>query len=173
MLIYLQTIESEEDKSKFEQIYAHYRGLMFYIANGILHNEQDAEDAVHQAFVNLAENIEKISDPMCPKTKSYIAIIVEHTAIDGYRKKSKRATLEFHDETPGLTVSAPECGGLAAAILRLPQRDRAVLLLRYDNGYTSKEVAQILGLSFEAERKAEQRAKSKLKELLEKEGISI
>lgn len=172
MLVYLQIIESDDDKSKFEQIYAHYRGLMFYIANGILNNEQDAEDAVHQAFVNLAENIEKISDPMCPKTKSYIVIIVEHTAIDRWRQRNKRATVEFREEASGLTVSAPECGGLAAAILRLPQRDRAVLLLRYDNGYASKEVAQILGLSFETERKAEQRAKSRLKELLEKEGIS-
>lgn len=30
MLIYLQTIETEEDKSKFEDIYREYRGLMYY-----------------------------------------------------------------------------------------------------------------------------------------------
>lgn len=29
MMIYLQTIETGEDKTKFEQIYAEYRGLMF------------------------------------------------------------------------------------------------------------------------------------------------
>ena len=28
MLIYLQTIETEEDKNKFEDIYREYRGLM-------------------------------------------------------------------------------------------------------------------------------------------------
>lgn len=28
MMIYLQTIETGEDKTKFEQIYAEYRGLM-------------------------------------------------------------------------------------------------------------------------------------------------
>lgn len=32
MLIYLQTIETEEDKSKFEDIYREYRGLMYYVA---------------------------------------------------------------------------------------------------------------------------------------------
>ena len=31
MLIYLQTIETEEDKSKFEDIYREYRGLMYYV----------------------------------------------------------------------------------------------------------------------------------------------
>lgn len=47
MLIYLQTIETEEDKSKFEDIYREYRGLMYYVAYKRLHHEQDAEDAVH------------------------------------------------------------------------------------------------------------------------------
>ena len=50
MIIYLQMIDTPEDRSKFEQIYLEYRGLMFHVANEILHNEQDAEDAVHQAF---------------------------------------------------------------------------------------------------------------------------
>ena len=61
MLIYLQTIETDKDKSKFEQIYEAYRGLMFHVAFKILEQEQDAEDAVHHAFVKIAENITKIS----------------------------------------------------------------------------------------------------------------
>ena len=32
MLIYLQVIETEEDKNKFEDIYQKYRGLMYYVA---------------------------------------------------------------------------------------------------------------------------------------------
>ena len=51
MLIYLQIIETDEDKSKFEQIYETYRGLMFHTAFKVLTHEQDAEDAVHHAFV--------------------------------------------------------------------------------------------------------------------------
>ena len=35
MLIYLQTIETEEDKSKFEDIYREYRGLMYYVAYSV------------------------------------------------------------------------------------------------------------------------------------------
>lgn len=55
MIVYLQMIDTPEDRSKFEQIYLEYRGLMFHVANEILHNEQDAEDTVHQAFVNVAK----------------------------------------------------------------------------------------------------------------------
>ena len=60
MMIYLQMIDTPEDRSKFEQLYLEYRGLMFHVANKILRNEQDAEDMVHQAFLKVAENIEKI-----------------------------------------------------------------------------------------------------------------
>ena len=57
MLIYLQMIESEEDKSKFIELYNQYRYLMFSVANRILKNEYDAEDAVHQAFVSIIDNL--------------------------------------------------------------------------------------------------------------------
>ena len=62
MIIYLQMIDAPEDKHKFEILYMKYRGLMFYIANQILTNKQDAEDAVHTAFVSIAENIQKIDN---------------------------------------------------------------------------------------------------------------
>ena len=67
MMIYLQTIDTAEDRSKFEQLYEQYKQLMFYTAFQILKRPQDAEDAVHHAFLSIAENISKISDPDCPK----------------------------------------------------------------------------------------------------------
>lgn len=76
MLIYLQIIENDKDKSKFEQIYEAYRGLMFHTAFKVLTHGQDAEDAVHHAFVKIAENITKISEPVCPKTKSFLRILL-------------------------------------------------------------------------------------------------
>lgn len=36
MLIYLNLLDTEEEKSKFEQIYNYYRQIMFYVAKGIL-----------------------------------------------------------------------------------------------------------------------------------------
>ena len=74
MIIYLQMIESDEDKSKFEQLYIMYKGLMFHVAMKILKNEFDAEDAVHQAFLSLIENLKKISDVKCPKTRACVSL---------------------------------------------------------------------------------------------------
>ena len=54
MLIYLQAIDSPEDRTRFEALYTAYRGLMFHVANRILQNPQDAEDAVQMAFLSLA-----------------------------------------------------------------------------------------------------------------------
>lgn len=60
MLIYMQMIETEEERDDFEKLYQEYRNLMFYAANQILHNEHDAEDAVHHAFMKIAENMKKL-----------------------------------------------------------------------------------------------------------------
>jgi RNA polymerase sigma-70 factor (ECF subfamily) len=62
-------IDTLEDKHKFEIIYEAYREELYNIANDILHNSHDAEDAVHHGFLKLAENILKIGDPKCHKTK--------------------------------------------------------------------------------------------------------
>lgn len=171
MIIYLQMIETPDEKSKFERLYLEYRGLMFHVAYEILHNEQDAEDAVHQAFVKIAENIKKIDDPVCPKTHSYIVTIVENKAIDQYRKRKKHQTVELLDEIQGTNASYDGGNTLAACILKLPARYREMILLRYYHGYSIKEIANMMGISLAAAIKLDQRAKNKLKKLCEEAGI--
>lgn len=77
MLIYLALIETDSDKEKIETIYTEYRGLMFYVANKILGDTMDSEDIVHDAFVKIAEIIEKIDTAKCPKTRNLVVTIVE------------------------------------------------------------------------------------------------
>ena len=67
MIVYLSVLDSQEKKSKFEQIYLTYRKQMYYAAFQILQHDEDSEDAVHHAFIKIAENIEKISEVECPK----------------------------------------------------------------------------------------------------------
>ena len=170
-MIYLQMIESEDDKTKFEEIYLKYKTLMFYAADKILHNEQDAEDVVHMAFMKLAENIGKIDALDCPKTRSYIVTIVENKAIDIYRKKNRHKEAEYLEEVNGLTVTYDGDNLLTKCILNLPARYREVILLRYYHGYSVREIAALLDISLAAASKLDQRAKKKLKELCGKEGI--
>ena len=171
MIIYLQMLETPEEKSKFEQLYLEYKGLMFHVAYEILHNEQDAEDAVHQAFVKIAENIKKIDDPICPKTHSYVVTIVENKAIDQYRKQQKHQTVELIDDIQGTNAHYEGDNDLTKCILKLPARYREMILLRYHHGYSVREIAGMMGISLPAAIKLDQRAKQKLKKLCEKEGI--
>ena len=104
---YLQAIESGEDKSKFERIYYRYRKLMFHVAMKILHNDADAEDAVHQAFVSALENLNKIGVPELPETRCYVVTITERKAIDILRAKEKVVPLDYDETAQGIEI--PRC----------------------------------------------------------------
>lgn len=171
MLVYIQMIDGPEEKDKFECLYLKYRDLMFYIANKILQNQQDAEDAVHAAFLSIAENMEKISSPTCPKTKGYIVTITENKAIDLYRKKKRHPKALLLEETAGLEVSYEGSHAIAHCFARLSARDRDILMLRYRYGYTAREIAKMLNLSEANANKRIQRAKEKLEKLCKEEGL--
>ena len=140
MLIYLQLIDDPLDRSKFERLYIQYRSYMFVIANRILKNEYDAEDAVHQAFIAIAKNIHKISESDCTKTKSYIVTIIEHCSIDIYRARKRKPVEELDEGTIGIEFEAPHTSPLADAMARLPAHYRQVILLKYDFGYSNQEI---------------------------------
>lgn len=171
MLIYLQLIETPEDKTKFETLYTEYKEWMGTIALSILHNKQDAEDAVHNAFVKIAENIKKVDDPLSKKTRSYIVTIIETKAIDIYRKKQRHPEVPISEEDIGIHFDYTNCGDLAKCISQLPSQYRAVLTLKYRHGYNNREIAKILTISEHNAIKIDQRAKAKLRELCFKEGI--
>ena len=54
----MQITDIPAEKGKFEQIYQQYKELMYYVAEQILRNPQDAEDAVHNAFLYLKLQIQ-------------------------------------------------------------------------------------------------------------------
>ena len=89
MLIYLSLLDTEEDISKFELIYNTYKKQMYYTANNILKDNYLAEDAVHNAFLRIIDNLEKIDDVNSHNTKGLIVIIVKNVSIDIYRKNKK------------------------------------------------------------------------------------
>lgn len=82
LAIYLSLIDDEDDREKFEILYYTYRKRMAYVANSVLHNEHDAEDAVHDTFIKLANNMKSIGDPDSDQTLSYVLKAVKNTAIN-------------------------------------------------------------------------------------------
>lgn len=70
MLVYLAVLETEQEKTKFEQLYLTYRQTMFYVANSVLHDTQLAEDAVHQAFLRIMDTWGIFQRSSVPKRKA-------------------------------------------------------------------------------------------------------
>ena len=60
LALYISLLDTEEQISKFEHIYTKYKGLMFYTANGVLHDSYLAEDAVHETFLDIIRIIDSI-----------------------------------------------------------------------------------------------------------------
>lgn len=170
MIQYLLMIDSSEDQSKFEKLYINYRMDMYTAALLILNNVQDAEDATHQAFVKIAENIEAIDDTIEPKIKGLVITIAEHCAIDLYRKKARRHTVSL-DVCNGITIEYEGNNGLTRCMANLPANYRQIILLKCYYGYSSKETAKILGISEANVIKIHQRAKKKLEAMCKEEGI--
>lgn len=171
MLVYMLMIDSPEDRSKFQKLYMKYRNLMYHIANEILHNHHDAEDAVHQTFLSIAEHIEEIEEPICPKTKSYVVTIVENKAIDVYRRKQRHPLVEYNDENVGIVIEYNGANALGKCMSQLPARYREIIILKYVHGYTFKETAQMMGITESNAKKMALRAKDKLSAMCEEEGL--
>ncbi len=173
--MYLQTIGNEDEKPKFQQIYEAYSQLMYYIAFRRTGNVHDAEDIVQQAFMKIAENIEKL-DPPCPKTKQFVVIIVENLTINLYRYQSRRPAVPYEDamEHSLASVSPPEGESLLTqCILKLPQQQRTVIWLKYVYGYSLREIAKLLELPPETVKKQDQRGKKLLEKLYREGGGSL
>lgn len=53
--LYLAYLDTEEDKKQFEEIFMSYRKQMISLAFSILKNQEDAEDAIHNVFLRIAQ----------------------------------------------------------------------------------------------------------------------
>lgn len=169
MLIYALTLVKPADRPKLERLYLEYRSVMFCAANEILHNEHEAEDAVQQAFVKIAENLDKVPDELSNKTKAFVVTIAENTAIDRYRKLKRNNDCELCEQSYG--IKADSADELVNCILKLPARYRQFILLKYYHGYSTREIARLLGMSSAAASKTAQRAKQRLEQLCREAGL--
>lgn len=176
MLIYLSMIESPEDQTKFEQVYLRYKNLMFYVAYRILNDPQEAEDAVHDAFVRIAEHIEQVEKPDCPKTKGFVVIIVERVALNRLERRRRRETLPLEEWTPSARREDPapeEEEAFRRAMARLSPRYRELLLLKHWQGFSDREIGKMMSMSQGNVARTLQRAKAKLREALKEEGVGV
>jgi len=164
MLIYLQMIETEDDSNKFIAIYEEYKNLLYSIAYGHLKNESDAEDAVHNVFLKIAENINLI-EPVGNRTKQLVITMLNNRIVDMKRYEKRHPSEELSENNGGVYTAFETDDVLTSCIMDLPEKQRYILWLKYNNGYSLVEISKLLGMSVFAARKAEQRARKTLREM--------
>lgn len=132
-----------------------------------LRQEEDARDVVQSAFEKLWKNREAVS---AEKSKSYLFTIAYHQMIDHLRKVRRiQLREEFHETT---RVSAAPTHQLKkvldAALARLNETQRSLVLLKDYEGYSYSEIGQITGLNESQVKVYLHRARIQLKEYLVK-----
>ena len=172
MLVYMQTLEGAARRQRFEAVYTAYQGRLLALVRRYLPAREDAEDAVQQAFLAVAERFDRLEHLPPPELEAYLVVTAERKAIDILRHQAKRGGVPFDENTP-LVTPAPCGNSLADAMGRLPPRYREALLLRYGCGYSARETAALMDMSYGAGQKLQQRAKAALRQELEKEGLTV
>ena len=89
MLFFLAVIKDSDERNKLEELYLKYSKDMFKVAYRILNDYYLAQDAVQQSFIKLIDNLNKINDINCNKTKAFVVIIIRNVSINLYRKRKK------------------------------------------------------------------------------------
>ena len=79
-----KTIDAAADRQTMAELYEVYEQKMFGIAKAILHNDWQAEDAVHEAFVRMVPYLSRCRDVYDRKTKVLIVRVIKSAAIDIY-----------------------------------------------------------------------------------------
>ena len=107
----------DRDITAFAELYSMFSEDMYRFALYMLNSKEDAEDAVHTAFMRIAKNIEIIKTDG-DKTTGLMITIARNAAIDLYRKRIKQSTVELMEDIAA-PESEPVMDELAACILNL------------------------------------------------------
>ena len=181
---------SEEDQDFVLRIYNEYGNYMYRIANDILHNHHDAEDAVNDAMIKIISHLTKFEGNTTEEIRNKIVIciraITRNKAIDIYNDNKKRRSLEYDmlsyydydqaDETEiedtsinieSLIINNETVGIIQNRLLKLPEGLQDAVNLVYFCGFSGEEAADFLNISHGALRVRLYEARKRLKKFLE------
>ncbi len=178
LLFYLSLLDTQEEKSKMEKLYHTYKGLMLKVAYDILKDHELANDALHNAFLKIVKHLNKIDEISCHKTKAYMVIVVENVSRNMYNKRKKHPVIsleeveqEIKDDINVEEIVSDKFNAeyVCEKIKLLPEIYSEILSLKYTNELSDKEIAEILDISTAAARKRLERARTKLRDLIDRE----
>ncbi len=175
LLFYLSLLDTEEEKEKFRLIYEHQHRPMIRYAMTLLRHQEDAEDAVQTTFEKIIHCLDTIEDPLSKSTETLIIVILRNTCRDIWRQKKVRQA-EPLDQIPphnsACTVNyfeSLEVRQIYDAIGQLSAEEQELMLLKGYHELSIHHIAKILNISYMTAAKRIERARNKLKTILEKD----
>ncbi len=142
-------------------------GAMFRAARSVTDSDAQAEDAVGRAVLTAFEKRSSLRDER--KARPWLVKIAVNCALEDRRRQGRLTSLE---DLPG-DLPAPETGetfsALREAVSALPEPYRASVTLHYYEGFSTREIAALLGLRRGTVLSRLSRAREMLKKMLEEE----
>lgn len=163
--LYLNTRES----SYFSILYKRYGGKVFSKCISLLKDEELANDATQDVFMKIYLNLAKFSGKS--KFSTWVYSITYNYCIDFIRRRKKDRNLfsddevenvgEVIDDVPEKELLEMEVSRLKVVLEKIPIGDKTVLLMKYQDEMSIKEIAEILEKSESAIKMKIKRAKHK------------
>ena len=161
---YLET----QNSRYFDQLYGKYSTKVFSKCISLLKDEGNAQDATQDIFLKIFLNLSKFGGKS--KFSTWIYSITYNYCIDLIRKKKKSGNI-FSDEmerAPDLAEEVPDSALLEMEVKKLkivldaiPVGDKAVLLMKYQDDMSIREMSATLNKSESAIKMKLKRAKHK------------
>jgi RNA polymerase sigma-70 factor (ECF subfamily) len=177
------------DHAAFRVLVERYEGRVFRMAVRVLRDEEQARDAVQDAFIKVYGSLDRFEGRSGFYTWLYR--IVMNQCLDRKRRDKSRREVEWQDEFEtlpadgaALLVGDPAPGGpeaqvgrlelrkiVATAIEALPEDARRTIQLREIDGLSYKEIAEALGIPKGTVMSRLHYARRTLQELLRAAGV--
>lgn len=163
------------NQEAFAELYRHYLPKIYRFVFLKVNNKAEAEDLTHEVFLNTWQNLESYTPTQFPFS-SWLYRIARNEVIDFYRTDKKNIRLDLIDED-FLKMPETENQNLDSTLglekiknliqfLRPEQQD--VLIMRFIEDFSHKEIADALNKSEGAIRLLQHRAINELKKIVEK-----
>jgi len=138
------------DAQAFDELVGRWQDRLWRHARRVVGEEEAAWDVVQEAWVSVVKGLTRLDSPALFPAWAYR--IVSHKAIDWIRRRQTRRAMERRalDEAERASREGPpddrEAVALREALGRLEADQRAILSLKYDEGFDIGEIAAILGI---------------------------
>jgi RNA polymerase sigma-70 factor (ECF subfamily) len=165
----------QNNASSQRELYTRYSPKMLAVCYRFAHNREDAEDMLQEGFIKVFSQIHTFRSQGA--FEGWIRRIVVHTCIN-HLKKNKRFnesvdiihanSIQVREESVPSIVQAKQ---IVECIRLLPLGYRTVLNLYAIEGYSHKEIAEMLDIEESTSRSQYTRAKQMLEDILVKKRI--